>query len=47
MLRLIGGFLVRTLRFRERVSSDFIGLGGFGEGGHGGVGGSSECNGGM
>lgn len=23
MLRLIGRFLVRTLRFRERVSSDF------------------------
>ena len=27
MLRLIEGFLIRTLRFREQVSSGFIGLG--------------------
>lgn len=47
MLRLIEGFLIRTLRFRERVRSGFIGLGVFGEGGDGGVGGSSEYNGGI
>ena len=51
MLRLIGGFLVRTLRFRERVSSDFTGLGegmwDFLRGDDGVVGRGSGCDVGM